>query len=692
MKTIFNLILICMAGSTSAQIADLKWAKSFGSTNEDYSYSIVNDDSGNTYTTGFFYGKVDFDPDSVKTFNVTSAGNDDIFIMKLNAKGALVWVKRIGAIGGQSGNSICLDKWGNIIVTGDFSQTVDFNPDPTKTFNLTFSGNEDAFVLKLDRNGNFKWAVKFGSSSGDHGQSVGVDNDGNVYSMGHFVNTVDFDPGSNTYDLVSKGNTDVYISKLDSGGKFVWAKQIGGTAYESCRSISVDGNGNVYTGGYFQQQVDFDPGNGIYLLGGSGQGGSYLLKLDASGNFVWAKNMRNLMEWGYSDRCIRTDAAGNIYGSGWFIDTADFNFDTTMTTNLIAKGQHDAFVFKLNDAGKYVWARGVGGNDSTSTIAEGTGMALDASGNVYTVGRFMETVDFDPGPGIHKLTTAADEDIYVSKLDSSGNFVWAISMRGRGEGYGVAVDPLKNVYTTGIFTGTVDFDPDPAKQYNLVSKGNWDFAVQKIVQCKNSNSSISTSVCNSFTLNGVTYNSTGNYEQIFPNAIGCDSIISLNLTVTVIDTGVNRIGKQLSAKASGAGYTYQWIDCKNKQPIDGKTLSSFTPVISGQYAVVISYNNCSDTSGCHAVTIVGIDEKDVTDRFSVYPNPVNSNEISLYIFQETGDFSVKLYNTHGQLLYVNTEVTNGYNSIDISGNKAGIYFLDVYIDGRVCRIKVAKQD
>jgi hypothetical protein len=103
------------------------------------------------------------------------------------------------------------------------------------------------------------------------------------------------------------------------------------------------------------------------------------------------------------------------------------------------------------------------------------GIAVDSSGNVYTTGRFHGTVDFDPGAGTKNLTSAGSDDIFVSKLDSVGNFVWAISMGGSNsdQGRGISVDSSGNVYTTGAFQGTSDFDPG-AGTANLTSAGDFD--------------------------------------------------------------------------------------------------------------------------------------------------------------------------------------------------------------------------
>ena len=126
----------------------------------------------------------------------------------------------------------------------------------------------------------------------DEGTSIAVDATGNVFTTGYFFSTSDFDPGTGTFNLTSLGLDDIFVSKLDALGNFVWTKQWGGTSAENSYSIAVDASGNVLTTGSFQSStVDFDPGPGTFNLTSTGNRDIFVSKLDASGNFVWATSM-----------------------------------------------------------------------------------------------------------------------------------------------------------------------------------------------------------------------------------------------------------------------------------------------------------------------------------------------------------------------------------------------------------------
>ncbi|MGC6468655.1 MAG: SBBP repeat-containing protein, partial [Chitinophagales bacterium] len=191
-------------------------------------------------------------------------------------------------------------------------------------------------------------------------------------------------------------------------------------------------------------------------------------------NFEWAKSFGGTFDdQGYS---IALDASGNVYTTGWFAGTVDFD-PGAGTNNLTAQGSADVFVQKLDPLGNLIWAKSFGGTSAD----QGYSIALDASGNVYTTGRFRGTVDFDPGAGLATLTSAGSDDVFIQKLDPLGNLIWAKSFGGTSAdyGYSIAVDASGNVYTTGYFQGTVDFDPG-AGTNNLTAQGNRDVFIQKL--------------------------------------------------------------------------------------------------------------------------------------------------------------------------------------------------------------------
>ena len=239
----------------------------------------------------------------------------------------------------------------------------------------------------------------------------------------------------------------------------------------------------MLTTGYFSGTVNFDPGPGAYDLTSQGSSDAFVWELDSQGNFVWARQFAGTS--GGSGGLITTDASGNIYVSGTFSGTVNFD-PVGGTYDLTSAGGLDGFVLKLDRKGGFVWARRLGGSGDDETL----GIVVDSSGNVYTTGFFSGTVNFATGSGTFDLTSAGSGpnqglsgpvgDAFLWELDSGGNFVWAGRMGGPlgDTGTGLAIDGSQNVFMTGSFSDTANFAPGPGT-FNLTRAGYTDYFLAK---------------------------------------------------------------------------------------------------------------------------------------------------------------------------------------------------------------------
>lgn len=454
----------------SAYAQNFAWANNMGGTSTDDGSEIAVDASGNVYTAGYFIGTADFDP-TAGVSNLTSAGNQDIFVTKFDASGSFIWAKRIGGTNSEIPEGMTVDASGNVIIVGNLYNTVDFDPDPNTTFNLTPSGT-DVFICKLDASGNFVWAKQLGSSNTDVSYAVTSDAAGNIYTLGGFNGTADFDPNAGTSNLTANGSgRDIFISKLDASGNFVWAKRMGGTSNEYAYALALDSGGNICITGTFEGTANFDTGAGTANLTSAGWGDIFICKLNADGDYLWAKGMgANVFMNNDEGRAIAVDASGNICVAGRFSGTVDF--DPGLGTTNLNSSSGGNFVCKFDASGNFIWAKNI-----SATI---TSIALGTSGKVYTTGNFSGTVDFDPGSGTTNLSSPGNSDVFVNVLDASGNFVEAQRIGGTtsDNGNGITTDAAENIYIIGSFTGTVDFDPSSGV-YNLTPNGNIDAFVTK---------------------------------------------------------------------------------------------------------------------------------------------------------------------------------------------------------------------
>ncbi len=387
------------------------WVKTFGGPDPDWIKSISVDSDGNVYTIGYFKGTLDLDPSS-GVDNHTSNGSWDIFVQKLSPAGNFIWAKTFGGTNVDYGLGVAVDRNGSVYSTGSYSNSVDFDPS-TGIDNHISNGESDVFIQKLDSSGNFQWAKTFGGTDGDLGAAITSDNIGNVYTTGNFTGIVDFDPsGSNIQ--TANGNTDVFIQKIDSSGNFVWVKTFGGADSDISSSITVDGNGNVFSAGNFSGTVDFDPAAGTYNQTSYGASDIYIQKLNSSGMYLWAKTVGGTnADFGFS---IAVDTGGNAYTTGIFQGTIDLDPSADISSHA-SKGSSDVFILKLDQMGAFMWARTFGGTDGDL----GQSISVDDIGNTFTTGSFASIIDGDPSTAIDNYTSNGSTDIFIHKLSYDPN-------------------------------------------------------------------------------------------------------------------------------------------------------------------------------------------------------------------------------------------------------------------------------
>lgn len=379
----------------------------------------------------------------------------------------------------------------------------------------------------------FEWGGRFGGIGEDVVREMTADAAGNVYTTGYYTDSADFNIGAGTYMMTSAGFYDVFIQKTDASGQFLWARSFGGANFDYGTGVATDAQGNVYVTGVFQDSPDFDPGAGTAILTSNGAEDIFVVKLDASGHFIWARSFGSPV---YDEsQAIGVDDAGNVYITGYFNETADFD-PGPGTFELTSAGFNDNFVVKLDAAGNLVWAKRFGNEEVDVALAmkvtgngdqyitgifrgtvdfdpgpgeapvsvsgsspggfllkldaagdfqmarqiSGTGgvvsydIDLDAAGNIYLTGTFEETVDFDPGAGTFEMTALAYENGFITKLGAAGELVWARQLSSMETliPYSISVDPSGHVYTSGYFENTADFNPDPAVEFELVPGPN----------------------------------------------------------------------------------------------------------------------------------------------------------------------------------------------------------------------------
>ena len=293
---------------------------------------------------------------------------------------------------------------------------------------------------------------------------------------------------------------------------YIWAKALSGNVEEIQRGIAVDNAGNVFITGVFFGTVDFDPGPGISSITPSPYGSNaYIAKYDINGSYLWAKNIA--INTSYGNNSITIDDNSDIYITGYFSGAAvDFDPGAGTANLASASGSNDIYIAKYDNSGNYLWAKAIG------SLADDRGneIIINNAGNILLAGNFNNMVDFDPGPGTAFLTSVWSQDIFFASYDASGNYLWAKGIGGLGieDVRDIAVDKNDNIFLTGNFAGTADFDPG-AGYTGLISAGIGDIFIAK-------------------------YDPSGNYlwaKQMGSTGIDCGTAISVDTSGSIIVTG-----------------------------------------------------------------------------------------------------------------------------------------------------------
>jgi hypothetical protein len=431
-----------------SQAPEWLWAKSEGGNSYEGGYSIAVDNNGNSFVTGHFKSTyIAFDG-----YVVNNNGNYDIFLVKYNGNGNVLWVRSAGGTLDDKGESLTTDANGNVYITGYFqSPSISFG-----NYTLICSDSSDIFLAKYDSGGNVVWAKSAGGSDNDYGHSASTDENGNVYLAGFFRSpTATF--GSYTMTNTHTGYYDIFLAKYNSNGNVTWAKNFGGNVSDRAYAIKTDASGNVFmTGSFFSSSVDF----GNYTVNNSGSYDFFIAKFNPSGNTLWAKGANGAdNDRGYG---IATDATGNGYVTGYFWSPSiTFGSYTLNKTD-----SSDVFIAKYGPNGNVLWAKSVGGPG----IDQAYGIASTPNGSVYVTGYFTSTsISF--GGNTLNNSGVGYADIFLFNFDSNGNPVWAISIEGSSSDYAesLALNAQNQLYITGRY-----YSPSISFGIYVLTKSGWD--------------------------------------------------------------------------------------------------------------------------------------------------------------------------------------------------------------------------
>ncbi len=384
------------------------------------------------------------------------------------------WAVAYGCPGGEYCYDLASDHAGNIFTTGYFHGSVDFDPGPGEDVQNS-QGGLGIYLLKLDGQGQHVWARSIGGPGYKFGNDMALDFLGNIYLIGQFGGTIDFDPGPDTVELTSNGELDVFIAKFNGSGQLLWAKGFGGEMNDFARAIVLDEvHHALFLAGSMRGTVDFNLGTAVNELTSDSTTDVFMVKYDTSGTFNWARSISGTGDVICGGAALNPSGNGGLIVAGRFEGTIDLDPDTSAELHQPSNGATDIFISAVDMEGHLSWAWGIGGTQ----FEQVRDVASAHSDLIAITGSFQGTVDFDAGADSAMLTSAGANEMFVLTVNGSGAMQWARCTAGVSDATGMTVltDAMAsgNVCATGYFGNTVDLNPAPGSGLFKTSAGNDD--------------------------------------------------------------------------------------------------------------------------------------------------------------------------------------------------------------------------
>ena len=392
------------------------------------------------------------------------------------------WVKSFGGTESDKGISIGTDSSGNVYISGYYNTSADFDQ-ITLTNNNASGTNKENFVAKLDSNGNVLWAIPGGNQSSgccdDRALGMHVTPGGDVFITGTFWSsyylgvrgapgTIDV-PGSqrNAHD-------NSLLAKIDTDGNPQWVIGFGGDntsggcswpiydADDHSYDVKVDSDGFIYVTGFFSgYDADFD---GFTITnpewGNDCQPMGYIGKLDSNGTWLWVDKFDGIKDQrGSRDNRLAIDQFSNIYVVGGFQDRGPNQVANFGPFSLNSNGEWDAFIFKMDKEGNWLWAEGIGSNKTDRANS----IAIDICDDIYITGEYRNPMVFtgaNASNGSDTLSHKQKRDVFIAKMNNQGQWKWAKRARSSStdKPYQMSVDRNKQVFLCGTSGDSLKFN------------------------------------------------------------------------------------------------------------------------------------------------------------------------------------------------------------------------------------------
>lgn len=712
----------------------LNWANSYeGSVNGQYhgTTQFIKSTGRNLFWTGNMSDSIDFDPTAGIDKKAWNTNQTNVFIQKADTSGNVE--KTIAYRPNLTVNALEIV---DTIVLFYCRYSVAFDIDPGSNVHMlpAPSGGDKFFLAAFDLDLNFLWVKTWWSPSLINSGRMVITPEKKILMSGRFFGTFDLDPGPNVMNHTANSTVSGYILNLDINGNYLWSKSYETDYFSNVFNISIATDGFI-AAVVFKDSLDFDFGSGqTKYAEGNGDFKVSFAKYNYLGDYLWHKvfqgpfSTSNSFSFGSATQ-FALDKMDNIFVYTWLAGVQDFNPDPALVNSHTSNGSTDIVVVKFDNMGIYQKSIQIGAENPERAFH----MSIDKYANLVLSGYMNSaSVDFDPsvntqllngsgqvnGPslGFYAKYNANLELLALGSLGDASTYVDVLSH---------VIDPYHRLVFSGSYQGTVDFDPSSGVDNRTAVSPNGDLFLTSRDICGGATThSFSETACTQYTLpsgrrtytqsgtyidtvtnylgcdsiltiqltiiapvlssqtltacnqfvspTGKIWSVTGIYEDTLQTTVGCDSIITFNLTIPVFDLNVLNDDPTLVALMNNA--QYQWLDCNNNfSPITGAVFQAFSPQTSGTYAVQLTNQGCKDTSACETIATASLDEAMAGSLIQLYPNPA-SEYIEVKLPEGTTlNFHLKLLDPTGKTV-LETEVIQSMQ-INVSHLARGMYYV-----------------
>lgn len=626
--TLFGLLALSILGQSQSIV----WQKTLGGTGDDEMLSVIPLDSSESLITGYSNSNATGDK------NTNSKGSYDYWIVKLNDHHTIDWQKTIGGSDTDYLISSCKSIDGGYILAGQSYSGISADK-TTENF-----GSWDYWIVKLNAVGEIEWQKGYGGIQNEEIAKVIATADSGLFICGNSDSDISGNKTENCF-----GGYDYWLVKLNSKGDIEWQKTYGGSEYDFATDAEQTPDGGYIISGSSESNISGVKSEECY-----GISDYWVLKLQANGEIVWQKTYGGTS----GDMEAKVDLSEDGYIIAGYSDSHISGLKTEDT-----RGSVDYWILKTDQSGNIIWQKTIGG-DGVDVL---TSVNMLSDKRVLLGGYSNSSISGDK-----LLNNTGMSDFWILYMDENGNILKQEVIGGNEREYLSCINIEEDGYTIG---GSSRSGISGQKTEGCQGKTDYWIVEVKETNCETTQSFISEIVCERFVSpGGKIWTESGIYVDTIPNFSGCDSVITINLTVTKLVNTVTKSGQFLLADAINADY--QWFDCSNAYtPIEGETNQNFVAQLNGSYAVRITQDGCIDTSTCYTVTeITGTNNNFICD-FKLYPNP-SSGQVHIDINQVFKSLTVGIRSIDGQLLSRQEFSKTNMLNIELPAEK-GTYFIEI---------------